>query len=92
MVSLVDHSDSIRLSPVKSPGPDKDFPQRYSPYTPSSDLPSGRKVYVKKQMHKLLRKMERKVKKRRRELVLARLVLVAAGFFLVTWLPYIVSR
>ena len=44
-----------------------------------------------RQMRKLVRRVERKAEKQRREILLARLVLLCALVFLVTWLPFVVS-
>ena len=47
--------------------------------------------HFQRQMRKLLRRVERKAEKQRREILLARLVLLCALVFLITWLPFVVS-
>ena len=47
--------------------------------------------HFQRQMRKLLKRVERKAEKQRREILLARLVLLCALVFLITWLPFVVS-
>ena len=47
--------------------------------------------HFQRQMRKLLKRVERKAEKQRREILLARLVLLCALMFLITWLPFVVS-
>ena len=48
--------------------------------------------HFQRQMRKLLKRVERKAEKQRREILLARLVLLCALMFLITWLPFVVRN
>ena len=48
--------------------------------------------HFQRQIRKLLKRVERKAEKQRREILLARLVLLCALMFLITWLPFVVSK
>ncbi len=47
--------------------------------------------HFQRQMRKLLRRVEKKAEKQRKEILLARLVLLCAAVFLITWVPFAVS-
>ena len=47
-------------------------------------------AYIQEHLEKLLRKVERKTRKQHRQLFLAKLVIICASVFLLTWIPYIV--
>lgn len=60
----------------------------------SSNASSTRHVqlaYFQHQVKRVLRKIQKKANKQKKEMVLAKLVLLCAGTFIVTWLPYVVS-
>ncbi len=47
--------------------------------------------HFQRQMRKLLKRVEKKAEKQRKEILLARLVLLCAVVFLITWVPFAVS-
>ena len=48
-------------------------------------------TYVQRQLGKLLKKVRKSVQKQRREILLARMVMMCSVVFLLTWIPYVVS-
>lgn len=48
--------------------------------------------YIQRQVSKVVRVMEKAARKQKREVVLARVVFINAAVFVLTWLPFIVSR
>jgi hypothetical protein len=68
---------------------------KHNDVTPTKESPStdGSSQFVQFQQHlqKFIKKVQRKAKKQRREILLSKLVLVCASFFVASWLPYLVS-